>query len=379
MEHIAHTVFSEPAGKANDSWNRWREDLDLVQGMGLNAYRFSVEWSRIEPEQGVVDQSALDRYSQMIDGCLERGITPVVTLCHFTAPQWFACRGSWLNPDAASWFADECARVAGAVGDRVGAFLTFNEPNLPQILAWSGGDFDDGIQAMLAEAERVTGSDCYRLGNIVPKADQPGMIEGYAKAHRAAVAAVRAACGTAVPVGLSLSVTDDCAADEGGEAVVAHKRAECYEVWRDAVAGDDFIGIQNYEQCVYDANGIVPAPQGAPVNDAGTRLDPASLVHCAQYIHGLTGLPIFVTEHGIGTKNDERRCSFLEGSLACLASERGDVPVMGYLHWTLEDNFEWIFGYSNTFGLCSVDRTTLDRTPKPSADLYAKLVAGYRS
>ncbi|MBM6699211.1 glycoside hydrolase family 1 protein [Bifidobacterium pullorum subsp. saeculare] len=86
MEHIAHTVFSEPAGKANDSWNRWREDLDLVQGMGLNAYRFSVEWSRIEPEQGVVDQSALDRYSQMIDGCLERGITPVVTLCHFTAP-----------------------------------------------------------------------------------------------------------------------------------------------------------------------------------------------------------------------------------------------------------------------------------------------------
>ncbi|MBM6699210.1 family 1 glycosylhydrolase [Bifidobacterium pullorum subsp. saeculare] len=161
--------------------------------------------------------------------------------------------------------------------------------------------------------------------------------------------------------------------------MVAHKRAECYEVWRDAVAGDDFIGIQNYEQCVYDANGIVPAPQGAPVNDAGARLDPASLVHCAQYIHGLTGLPIFVTEHGIGTKNDERRCSFLEGSLACLASERGDVPVMGYLHWTLEDNFEWIFGYSNTFGLCSVDRTTLDRTPKPSADLYAKLVAGYRS
>lgn len=380
VEHLSHTIFREPAGTADNSWRQWSDDLDLVKAMGLNAYRFSVEWSRIEPRQGTVDISALDHYDRMVDGCLERGITPVVTLNHFTAPHWFARQGGLLSPDAAALFADECTRVCERIGDRVGAFITFNEPNLPQILKWADlPDVDADTRAMLDEAAAVADTTRYRLGNIVLRDEFEPMIRGYAKAHRSAVAAIRAACTSQVPVGLSLSVVDDVPGDEGGEPVVEAKRAECYGVWKDIVAEDDFIGVQNYERCVYGATGLMAVPEGAPTNDAGAGIDPASLVHCVKYINALTGLPVMITEHGIGTADDGLRCRFLRASLEHLASERDDVPVLGYMHWSLEDNFEWIAGYTSFFGLHSVNRDTFARTPKPSAKLYAELVDQYRA
>lgn len=135
LEHVEPTVFKEPAGDACRSWERWEDDLNCVAEMGLNAYRFSVEWCRIEQEEGVIDQAALDHYDRLMDGCLARGIQPVLTLCHFTCPHWFAKRGSWLAPDAVDLFAAHVRRVMELARGRAAAVVTLNEPNLNQLLA----------------------------------------------------------------------------------------------------------------------------------------------------------------------------------------------------------------------------------------------------
>ena len=118
-EHVTPTVFKEPSGKACNSYELWREDIDLAAGMGLNAYRFSVEWARVEPTEGKFSEEELDHYEAIVDRCLEVGLAPVVTFNHFTSPHWFAMRGSWLDPEAPALFARYCDRVVERFGDRI--------------------------------------------------------------------------------------------------------------------------------------------------------------------------------------------------------------------------------------------------------------------
>ncbi|MBT1166345.1 family 1 glycosylhydrolase [Bifidobacterium simiarum] len=379
LEHVTPSVFKVPADAACNSWEQWEDDLDLIKSFGLNAYRFSVEWSRIEPEHGHVDESALDHYDRVVDGCLERGIAPAVTLCHFTAPHWFAKEGAWFNPQAPDWFTEQCSRVISRLGDRIALAVTFNEPNLPHILA-AGGLPQEAIDLQrlcLDAASRKAGVARYRTGNVAIPEEFDELEEGFKKAHRAAVAAVRAERSD-LPVGLSLSVIDDTYATERGKELCETKRAACYGTWVDAVQGDDFIGVQNYEQLVYGDDGIIPPAPGVPVNGMGTEVKPLSLVGSVEYIHELTGLPVVVTEHGISTDDDELRCRFIRESVPPLIDMvRRGVPVLGYFHWTLLDNFEWISGYDSKLGLCSVNRESgnFERTPKPSAGVYRDLVA----
>lgn len=117
-ENVRPTVFREPSGKAADGYTRWREDLDLVAGMGLNAYRFSVEWARVEPVEGEFSAEALDHYEAIVDRCIELGLAPIVTFNHFTSPHWFAKLGGWLNPGAPDLFARYCDAVTERFGDR---------------------------------------------------------------------------------------------------------------------------------------------------------------------------------------------------------------------------------------------------------------------
>ena len=130
-EHVTPTVFREPSGKACNGYELWREDVDLAAGMGLNAYRFSVEWARVEPAEGEFSDEALDHYEAIVDRCLERGLAPVVTFNHFTSPHWFAMRGGWLDPEAPALFARYCDQVMERFGDRIAYAVTLNEPNLP--------------------------------------------------------------------------------------------------------------------------------------------------------------------------------------------------------------------------------------------------------
>lgn len=378
LESVSPSVFKEPAGDACRSWERWADDLDLIKGMGLNSYRFSVEWARIEPEEGHVDQDALDHYDRMVDGCLERGIDPAITLCHFTIPSWFAAKGGWLNHDAPAMFADECVRVLDRIGDRVALAVTFNEPDLPRILD-NGSLPQEAVdlqRACINAATKKAGVKQYRSGNVVIPEEVTQLEFGLIRAHRAAVQAVRSVCPE-LPVGLSLAVIDESYRTEEGKKLAMAKRRSCYGPWAQAVQGDDFVGVQNYEREIFGDDGPIPAQPGEEVNETGTALHPESLVNAVNYIHHLTGLPVVVTEHGVSTQDDELRCRFLKASIPPLIElVRDGVPVLGYFHWSLLDNYEWISAFDVHFGLCSVDREhgTFDRTPKKSAGVYRDIV-----
>lgn len=374
LENVSPTVFADRSGAACNTWELWPQDLDLAVGLGLNAFRFSTEWARIEPARGEFDEAALDHYEAVVDGCLERGLAPAVTFNHFTSPHWFAQQGAWLDGDAADYFARFCERVTDRFGDRIAVGVTLNEPDLPQMLNWAGlpAHVKEMEAATLRAASAAAGVERYRAGNVMLAEDFDGMQEGMTRAHVAARAAIKARRGD-LPVGLSIAMADDVAI-EGGEELRDRKRAEIYDHWLRLAADDDFIGVQNYERAVYGPDGELPAPDGAVLNEMGSEVAPGSLGGAVRYAHQVSGRPVLVTEHGMGTADDATRAAFIAPSLAGLRDAMDDgVPVLGYFHWTLLDNFEWIFGYSKHFGLHEVDRETFVRTPKPSAAVYGAI------
>jgi beta-glucosidase len=374
LENLQPTAFAERSGDACNSFELWPRDLDLVRELGLNSYRFSIEWSRIEPEPGQFSMAMLDHYKRMIDGCRERGLTPVVTFNHFTAPRWFSADGGWLNAASAGRFARYCERAARHLAASIGYATTLNEPNLLHILKWMNlpAPLLEAQRAMLTAAARVTGTPQFSAANVANFEDlgrqQAGLLAAHA-AGRAAIKGVR----PDLPVGLSLAVQDDQVVGKD-PAVRDRKRAECYGAWLEAAKQDDFIGVQNYERAIYDAKGRVALPADLPRNSMGSEIYPPSLGGAVRYVHGATGRPIFVTEHGLGSADDTQRAAFIPPALAGLkaAIDEG-IPVRGYIHWSLIDNFEWIFGYGPKYGLYAVDRQSFRRTAKPSAAVYGAI------
>lgn len=378
LEHTTPSLFREPSGPACRGYQRWETDLDLAAGLGLNAFRFSVEWARVEPERGVVSAEALDHYERKVDGCLERGLAPVVTFSHFTAPHWFAAAGSWTAADAPARFAEQCDRVMARFGDRVSHAVTLNEPNLEQLLqagAKLPAEAETLKARMLEAAAHAAGSGTYASANVIPAHRQDEFQAAFTRAHRAARDAIKARRGD-LPVGVSIAIADEVALP-GGEGRRDAKRAAVYDHWLREARHDDFIGVQNYERIVHGPDGEV-TPEGER-NGMGTVIEPASLAGAVRYAHEVSGVPVLVTEHGIQTPDDAQRAAFVPAAVEHLAAEvRAGTPVLGYCHWTLMDNFEWIFGYGAQLGLHEVDRDTFERRPKPSAKAYAEVVRRHR-
>ncbi|MFJ9084490.1 family 1 glycosylhydrolase [Streptomyces sp. NPDC102384] len=378
LEHTSPSLFQEPSGPACRGYEQWESDLDLVAGLGLNAFRFSVEWARVEPEQGVISTEALDHYERKVDGCLERGLAPLVTFNHFTGPHWFAASGSWTGADAPARFAEQCDRVMARFGDRIAYAVTLNEPNLEQLLQTGGklpAEAEQLKTLMLAAAARTAGTGTYASANVIPADRQGEFQEAFTRAHRAAREAIKARRGD-LPVGVSIAIADEVAAP-GGEERRDAKRAAVYDHWLREARDDDFIGVQNYERIVHGPDGEVRGD--GERNGMGTAIAPDSLAGAARYAHEVSGVPILVTEHGIQTPEDTQRAAFIPAAIDALATEvQAGTPVLGYCHWTLMDNFEWIFGYGAQLGLHEVDRDTFERRPKPSAKAYADVVRNHR-
>jgi beta-glucosidase len=352
-EHAPASPCAEPSGDACDSWNRWEDDVALVADVGLGSYRFSVEWSRIEPEDGEWSYAAVDHYRRQCEALLARGIEPTVTFHHFTTPRWLAVgQQGWEDPATADRFAAFCGRLAGELGgDLVRRACTINEPNIVATIGWLLGAFPPG----------KTDHDLRLRVNDV-----------FVDAHRKAVDAIRAAA-PGVPVGLTLSMTDYQAV-EGGEQRRDRMRLEMEDVFLDATEGDDFLGVQTYSRMRIGPDGMLGPEDGVPVLPMGYEYWPEALEACLRRAWDYTGgrVPLLVTENGIGTADDDQRVAYvrgaLEGVLGCLAD---GIDVRGYTYWSLLDNFEWAFGYRPRFGLVAVDRETFTRTPKPSAAWYA--------
>jgi beta-glucosidase len=368
LENVKPTMFAERSGDADNSLALWETDLDLVRRFGLNTYRFSLEWARIEPEPGFFSNAMLDHYKAMISGCHARGLTPVVSFNHFTTPRWFAALGGWTSAQSPGLFARFCDHAARALADGMGHATTLNEPNTVSIMADVFPPQAIGLlRAMNAAAAKACNAPAFSNA-MVP---DPGSIEtilpNLIAAHKQGRSAIKAVRGN-LPVGVTLAISDDQAASPGSARDA--KRKAYYGSWFEAAKGDDFLGVQNYERAVWGPQSPLPPPSGAVLNESGREVYAPSLANAVRYAHAETKLPILITEHGISTADDRVRASFIPAALAELGRAVAEgVPVTGYVHWSLLDNFEWIFGYSRRLGLCTVDRSTFARTPKPSFDV----------
>ncbi len=378
LEHVKPTVFAEPSGDAVNSFALWPQDMDIVKQLGLNSYRFSIEWARIEPEPGEFSIAMLDHYKAMIEGCRARGLTPIVTFSHFTTPRWFAAMGGWTNPQSPTLFARYCKRAAQHLAAGIGYAVTLNEPQLLHILKWGGlpPQVWDIQKATLAAASKAMGVPKFASGNVADIADLAVMDRNLLAAHRAGREAIKEVRPD-LPVGVSLAVEDDQAI--GSSVKRDAKRAEAYAPWLAAAKGDDFVGVQNYTRVRFDANGALPIPSTSQQSDLHQEIYPASLGNAVRYVHAEAGVPVMVTEHGVGSSDDRVRANLIPAALTGLQAAIAEgVPVVGYMHWSLLDNYEWIFGYKPKFGLVEVDRTTFRRTPKPSASVLGGIARANR-
>jgi beta-glucosidase len=353
-EHHPDSPCVESSGDACDHLWRYPGDLRLLAELGLTTYRFSLEWSRIEPAEGEWSRAALDHYRRMCATCLECGLVPIVTFHHFTTPRWVAHLGGWEIPDTADRFARYCEKAALHLGDLMGWACTFNEPNIVATMGYLAGVFPPG-----------------RRDAGLRRAVNDILID----AHRKGADAIRSGPGDA-PVGLTLSMSDYQAL-EGGEEKRDRIRHVMEDVFLEAAREDDFVGVQTYSRSRVGPEGTVGPEEGVAVTQMGYEFWPEALEATIRRAWDMArGVPVLVTENGIGTDDDSRRIEYvrraLEGVLRCLDD---GIDVRGYTYWSALDNFEWVLGYGPTFGIVAVDRATQHRAVKPSGYWLGRVAA----
>lgn len=344
-EHAPGTDLAEPSGDAADSYHRYPEDIALLASLGFNSYRFSIEWARIEPEQGFVSKAQLAHYRRMVDTCREHGLTPSVTLHHFTHPRWFAKLGGWRNPDAPALFERFTEIALPVLGDDVEWVCTINEPNM---VAMTRGE----------EGTEMTAS---RL-----PAPDPQITDALIEAHRRSRGVL--AQLPQVRSGWSVATQAYHAAPGAEEATKAYGYPR-EDIFLDAAKGDDWIGVQGYLRTFIDPQGNpLPVPEGAETTLTGWEYFPPAIgIGIRNAWERTGGVPVVVTENGIATQDDPRRIDYTHDALVGVHEAMADgIDVRGYLHWSALDNYEW-GSYAPTFGLIDWDRDTFERTPKPSA------------
>lgn len=377
------------SGRACDWWHDAELDFDLMAQMGHNTHRLSVEWSRIEPEEGIFDPAAIARYRQMLVGLRQRGMEPMVTLWHFSSPRWLTRRGGWSNPTVVDCFRRFVHHTVDQLGDLVGLWCTINEPNVYAALGYLSGQHAPG-QTSLSLYFRV-------LRHLL-------------QAHAAAYRVIHAQDGNA-QVGLvkNLQIFEALDSSNGLSVRLAALLDYLFNgITLRAVADGrlgfplrlvpttsgplvdslDFWGVNYYSRqrvslCRRngDVLGVVrlqPTP-GAEVSDSGRNgtygeIYPVGMYHALKRMAPF-GKPIYVTENGLPDDDDDQRPRFLLTYLAQMQRAIAEgADVRGYYHWTFTDNFEWAEGWGLRFGLVALDDASQARTPRPSARLYADII-----
>ncbi|NLE87021.1 MAG: beta-glucosidase [Myxococcales bacterium] len=396
---------------ACDHYRRYAEDVELLAALGVDAYRSSVSWPRVLPEgTGTPNERGLDFYDRLIDALLARDIEPYVTLFHWDYPLALFQRGGWLHPDSPRWFADYTELLARRLGDRVKQWLTLNEPH-----AFIEGGLRDG-----RHAPGLT----LPIAEVVQAGHHALLAHGHAvRVLRSLVPGARIGCAPVlVAAAPATPSAADVAAAERWTWQMPHTRLRVSSWWMDPIyrghypedglralgraaprvsAGDfdliaqplDYLGCNLYDVVRVRANAEgepeeVPFPQGFPRTAFGWPVTPEGMYWGPRFAHARYGLPVLITENGMsnrdwvaldGAVHDPERVDFLRRHLAELARAVADgVPVLGYFHWSLLDNFEWNHGYRERFGLVHVDYATGTRTPKDSARAYAAYIAAQR-
>lgn len=390
-----------------DHYHRWREDLDLISELGANAYRFSLAWPRLHDPRGVA------HYDRLIDGLLERGIEPLVTLYHWDLPQALEDDGGWLNRDTAERFAEHARRCFDAYGDRVRHWITINEPWIVGLLGYRLGLHAPGYEDVRKE---ITAFHHLLL------AHGRAVQELRASSHADALAGLANALAPHYPHSDDPADVEAARESDGyvnrfflDSALCGSYPADTLELF-ERVAGpldfirdgdetvigtpSDFLGVNYYARRVMRAvpdrtpypwevvvEGHVPTTDGGtagvPMTEAGTEITPDAFTDLLVRLRRDYDVPLIVTENGAvfgdepgadGRVRDERRVRYIESHVRAVhaAIEQG-ADVRGYCYWSLLDNFEWALGYAQRFGLVHVDYATLARTVKDSGRHYARI------
>jgi beta-glucosidase len=367
MEHAPGAPFAEPSGDACDHYHRYPDDIALLASLGFTMYRFSLEWSRIEPEEGEFSLAQLEHYRRMLAACHEHEVTPMVTFHHFTSPRWLTAAGGWEDDATPGKFARFCERAVARLGDLIPLACTLNEVNLGPLLTAMGLPFFDNFRQApwFAAAAHAVGSDPTRFTPFLYALSDHGR-QVVLDAHRRGADAIKSGPGS-TQVGLTMAM-QDIQAGPGGEARAARLRREIVDEFLQAALSDDFVGVQTYSRQRFGPDGPLGPEDGVEQTPMGYEFWPEALEATIRYAHAATGRPIYVTENGVAAVDDTRRIAYVERALrgvaACL---RDGIDVRGYTYWSAMDNFEWNLGYRPTFGLIAVDRQTQERTVKPSA------------
>ena len=300
-EHDPASGTVEPSGDACDSFHRWREDLQLVADMGLGAYRFSLEWSRIEPAEGEFSIAALEHYRRVCAACHGHGILPVVTFHHFTTPLWLTARGGWEAPDAPERFARFVERSTAYLGDLIGWACTINEPNVVAVMGYFQGEYPPGVK-----------DDFARYGAVN---------EAMVRAHRLAVDACAPGPGSSPSV--SRSPWRRSRPPRAGSVCATPPRRCSRTSFCAPPAGDDFVGVQCYTRMHFGPDGLAPNDPDVPLTQMGDERWPQAVEHTVRRAAAVSGRPVVVTENGIATADDAERIAFVSDALQsahrCLA------------------------------------------------------------
>ena len=389
LEHMKNSGYAEPSLDAVDHYNRYEEDIRHLAAAGLNAYRFSIEWARVEPQEGVFEEKEIEHYRAVIRCCKENGVTPILTLHHFSSPKWLIGKGGWEADTTPADFARYARFVMEKLGSELTYVCTINEANMgvqvaaiakrymKQMMAKMGAAKTDGtvqvgmnLEKLMASRQAAAAAQNREVFGVdkVESFTSPRTAHGDAlimEAHRLARAVIREVAPH-VKVGLTLSL-HDIQALPGGEENAAKEWTEEFAHYLPAIADDDFLGVQNYTRSRIDANGALPTPEGAELTQMDYEFYPEALENVIRRVHQDFRGDLIVTENGIATADDARRVEFIRRALAGVQDCLNDgIPVKGYCYWSLLDNFEWQKGFSMTFGLIAVDRRTQTRYPKES-------------
>lgn len=378
-------LHGQKTGLACDQWNRCREDIQLMKAMSLNAYRFSVEWSKIEVKEGSFDEDALVHYEQVVDELIANGIEPMVTLHHFTNPIWFEEQGAFLQEDSPQIFARFVEHVVKRIGHKVKLWCTINEPS-------------------------VYASNGYFTGEFPPALKEPRkaaiVFRNMLRAHTEAYSVIKTVHPQAkVGLAASIFIFDPPSQWNLWDVLIAHLMNKNFnesqlrylkegyfsldfpgmakEEYRGHIKDAfDFVGLNYYTRLFkrfnpWGSEQVVDVHQKPlkELTDMRWEIYPEGLYRALKMIQSYSSKPIYITENGIADESDTKRSKFIEDHLLVVNKAIADgLNIKGYFYWSLLDNFEWAYGFEKRFGLYHVDFKTQERTLRKGSTTYSEMI-----
>jgi beta-glucosidase len=378
----------DKSGLACDHWQRFEEDFENLSWLGVNTHRMSIEWSRLEPREGQWDRSAANQYRKMFQSLRRRDIRPVICLFHFTLPVWVSDLGGFENIKTIDYFSEFSKKAYDAFGDLVSDWLTLNEPVVYALGGYAAGLTPPGVKD-LKRTMQVTINMLKAHGRAYHalKSKNSNLRVSFAQHMR-----------TFKPKNIfspldyyGCSIANEILNWSWFKTILTGKIRvfiptvfKAFEEAPECLGALDFIGLNYYSRDLISVNPFTEQKLFVTVpltktrkSDMGWDIHPLGLRQLLKGIKkkGLGGFPILITENGVADQKDELRSHFMFDHLKVFfeACSEFNLTPMGYLHWSLIDNFEWIDGFSPRFGLFAIDYNTLTRTARPSAHYFKAL------